>query len=171
MEENEGIIWIATTNNPRILAPELMARFSTVFHVDLPGKAERREIFSILLKKLGMDPVNFDMEKLISVSNGYVGREIRNALQESLGAAYDEVYAINGEVPKGETKEEAKKEKPPVVMTTEHIITELLKITATSVQRKEEIGDIRIWSKTNARPANEPDEKITEEILSRELEV
>jgi SpoVK/Ycf46/Vps4 family AAA+-type ATPase len=167
MEESEGIIWIATTNNPRILAPELMARFSTVFHVDLPGKAERKEIFSILLKKLGMDPVNFDMEKLVSVSAGYVGREVRNSLQESLGVAYDEVFAV--ELPEGKTE----KDRPPVVMTTQHIITELHKITPTSVQRKEEIDSIRLWSKTNAQPANIPDEKekVSEEILSRELEV
>jgi SpoVK/Ycf46/Vps4 family AAA+-type ATPase len=165
MEESEGIIWVATTNNPAILAPELMARFSIIFHVDLPGKAERKEIFAIHLKKLGMEPGNFDMEKLIQSSEGYVGREIRNALQEALGAAFDEVFT-NGELP----PEPAEKKKK-VEMTADHVITALRKITPTSIQRKEDIDRIRTWSKINARPANEPDVKISEEILSRELEV
>lgn len=169
MEETEGIIWVATTNNPVILAPELMARFSAIFHVDLPGKAERKEIFAIHLKKLGMDPGQFDTDRLISSSEGYVGREIRNALQEALGAAFDEVFTNgNGN---GEPHAEETKEKQPVIMTTDHVITALMKIKPTSVQRKDEIERIRIWSKTNAQPANEPDARITEEVLSRELEV
>ena len=154
MEETEGIFWLATCNQPAGLAPELMARFPVIFHVDLPSPDERREIFAIHLKKINRDPANFDLEKLSAVSEGYVGREIRNALQEALGAAFDQ----NTEI------------------TTDHIISALRKITPTATQRKEDIDKIRRWSERNAQPANTREERKTptttqEDILNRELEV
>jgi SpoVK/Ycf46/Vps4 family AAA+-type ATPase len=154
MEETTGIFWLATCNQPEDLTPELMARFPVIFHVDLPAPAERSEIFAIHLKKIERDPANFDLEKLVSHSEGYVGREIRNALQEALGAAFDQ----NAEI------------------TTEHIITALRKIVPTATQRKEVIDRIRRWSDRNAQPANEREERKTptttqEDILNRELEV
>jgi ATP-dependent 26S proteasome regulatory subunit len=155
MEESTGIFWLATCNQPEQLAPELLARFPVMFHVDLPAPAERTEIFSIHLRKINRDPANFDLQKLVSHSEGYVGREIRNALQEALGAAFDQDTEI----------------------TTDHIITALRKIVPTAVQRKEMIDKIRRWSERNAQPANEREERkqatatSQEEIFNRELEV
>jgi AAA+ superfamily predicted ATPase len=154
MEESEGIFWLATCNQPEALAPELSARFPVIFHVDLPGPGERKEIFAIHLKKIGRDPKNFDIDKLSAISEGYVGREIRNALQEALGAAFDEETEI----------------------TTEHIIAALKKITPTSEQRKTDLDKIRRWSEKNAQPANQKEtiktaSTTTEEILNRELEM
>jgi SpoVK/Ycf46/Vps4 family AAA+-type ATPase len=159
MEESEGIFWLATCNQPANLAPELMARFPVIFHVDLPATEERREIFAIHLKKIGRDPVKFDMEKLISSSDGYVGREIRNALQEALGAAFDQ-----------------KKIDPKTELNTEHVLAALKNIIPTATQRKEDIDRIRRWSDRNARPANEKGEEKTattqqEENANRELEL
>jgi SpoVK/Ycf46/Vps4 family AAA+-type ATPase len=154
MEETEGIFWLATCNQPANLAPELMARFPVIFHVDLPAPVERAEIFAIHLAKIQRDPANFDMARLIAASEGYVGREIRNAIQEALGAAFDDETEI----------------------TTDHIVDALRKVTPTAIQRKEDIDRIRRWSERNAQPANEREEKkqpttTQEDILNRELEV
>jgi len=154
MEESTGIFWLATCNQPTALAPELLARFPTVFHVDLPSVTERREIFSIHLKKINRDPGKFELDRLTSVSEGYVGREIRNALQEALGQSFDENVEI----------------------TTDHIVKAIRTITPTSVQRKDDISRIRKWCELNARPANEQPEKpesptTLEADLNKELEI
>lgn len=154
MEESTGIFWLATCNQPTALAPELLARFPTVFHVDLPSSTERREIFNIHLKKINRDPAKFDLDRLIAASEGYVGREIRNALQEALGQSFDEGKEI----------------------TTDHITAALKTITPTSIQRADDIGRIRKWCKTNARPANEQPEKpesptTSEADLNKDLEL
>jgi len=142
MEEDSGIFWIGTCNQPENLAPELMARFPVIFHVDLPSKEERREIFTIHLKKVKRSPESFDMQKLVEKSDGYVGREIRNAIQEALGDAFDQGTEI----------------------TTDHILTSLKTITPTSKQRAREIDRIRAWSKNNARPASSQDSEIPDLI-------
>jgi SpoVK/Ycf46/Vps4 family AAA+-type ATPase len=155
MEESEGIIWVATCNQPENLSPELTARFPVMFHVDLPDYKERKEIFTIHLAKIGRDPAGFDLDQLAAASEGYVGREIRNSLQEGLGAAFDQNVEINND----------------------HIITALKKITPTAIQREKEIKAIRKWSETNAQNASDREKKtpatmtVSEEILSRELEV
>jgi len=170
MEESEGIFWLGTCNQPERLAPELQARFPVIFHVDLPSREERREIFAVHLKKIGRDPAKFDMDQLILSSNGYVGREIRNALQEALGSAFDEDTALRIGDP-ATTKS--------VELNTDHIIESLKKITPTATQRKAEIGRIRAWCKQNAQPASEPEESTAasiatatkEELMNQELEI
>ena len=153
MEESTGIFWLATCNQPELLAPELIARFPVIFHVDLPAPDERKEIFAIHLTKVKRDPAKFDMERLVASSEGYVGREIRNAIQEALGSAFDQNTEVN----------------------TDHIISALRTITPTAVQRKEDIDRIRRWCDRNARPASDSKEAKTattarEEILNRDLE-
>lgn len=171
MEESEGIFWLATCNQPAGLAPELMARFPVIFHVDLPAPEERREIFSIHLKKIGRDPANFDLDKLVAVSEGYVGREIRNALQEALGTAFDENIEKT-RISKAKNEPAQKGD-----ITTDHIVSALRKIVPTATQRKEDIDRIRRWSERNAQPANKREEHQTaspttqEAILNQELEV
>jgi ATP-dependent 26S proteasome regulatory subunit len=155
MEESEGIFWLATCNQPTNLAPELMARFPVIFHVDLPQPDERAEIFKIHLMKVKREAKNFNVTELVKISEGYVGREIRNAMQEALGSAFDQ----------------------NVELTTDHIVRALRQITPTAMQRKEDIDRIRKWSERNARPASEQAEirksakTLSEDILTRELEV
>ena len=133
MEENEGIFWLATCNNPHALAPELAARFPKSFHVDLPNTDERREILNIHIAKTKRDPAKFDLDTLISVSEGFVGREIRNVIQEALSTAFD----LNTD------------------LQTIHIADQFRKAIPTSKQRKEDIDRIRAWASRNASPASE----------------
>ena len=155
MEESTGIFWLATCNQPENLSPELAARFPVMFHVDLPTRKEREEIIAILLKKVGRDPAKYDISQLADISQGYVGRELRNAIQEGLGQAFDQ----------------------GVELSEEHISAALSKITPTAIQREVDIGKIRAWSKRNAQSANEDETAPTKtssaktDNLNRELEL
>jgi len=133
MEESSGVFVVATCNSHKSLKPELMARFQKVFFVDVPTAKERREIITIHLAKIKRDPAAFDMEALIQASDGFVGREIRNVIQESLRAAF-----VEG--------------KP---LSTGHIVTQFGKTRPITVQKAEELNEMREWSGGNAESASE----------------
>jgi SpoVK/Ycf46/Vps4 family AAA+-type ATPase len=136
MEESEGIFWIATCNHPELLAPELLARFQLIFHVDLPSKNERKAIITIHLKKAGRDPKKYNLDEIANVSDGHVGRGIRDAIQAALRRSFSE----------GKTD-----------LTTEYIIDAIKRSKSTYEQRKEEIDAIRVWCIKNAIDASERD--------------
>jgi SpoVK/Ycf46/Vps4 family AAA+-type ATPase len=62
-----------------------MGRFDRTFFLDLPHDAERREIFSIHLKRAGetFPERKFDFDKLVDKSRGLVGREIERVVREA----------------------------------------------------------------------------------------
>jgi ATP-dependent 26S proteasome regulatory subunit len=162
MEEAEGIFWLATCNQPTALAPELAARFPKSFHVDLPNANERREIMAIHLAKVKRDYKKFDLDQLVSISEGFVGREIRNVVQEALSQAFDQ----------------------DTELATSHLVDQFKKAVPTYLQRKEDIDRIRKWAKQNASEASEPQTATyqsptvtpaksitTDEVLNSDLEV
>jgi SpoVK/Ycf46/Vps4 family AAA+-type ATPase len=51
-----------------------------IFFVDLPDAATRGEIFSIHLKRRGLDPATFDFDGLAAGSEGFSGTEIEQAV-------------------------------------------------------------------------------------------
>jgi len=78
MQDRKSPVFVAATcNNVTVLPPELIrkGRFDEMFFVDLPNQAERKQIFSIQLKKRKRNPADFDMEQ---------------AVQGALYAAYSE---------------------------------------------------------------------------------
>lgn len=135
-ESTAPVLRVATCNNPKNLKPEFMQRFSHIIFVDLPKKTERKEIFAIHLKKVRRDPKKFNLNLLADASEGYVGREIRNIVQEALASAFDEGKEL----------------------TNEHILAEIKKTAPMSVQKKEEIDEIRDWAK-KANALNASDEE------------
>lgn len=74
----EGIFVIALTNRPDKLDPALLrsGRFDKKIYVPLPDKQARREIFSIHLQGRPYDAEQLDLDKLSSLSDGYVGSDI-----------------------------------------------------------------------------------------------
>lgn len=78
------VFTIATANNISALPPELISRFDETFFVNLPQKEERKEIFRIHIAKLKRDPAKFDLEALADRSTRLSGREIEQALRESM---------------------------------------------------------------------------------------
>jgi SpoVK/Ycf46/Vps4 family AAA+-type ATPase len=83
---------VATANNIAALPPELLrkGRFDEIFFLDLPNEEERREIFSVHLRKRKCLPVEYDISRLARVSEGYVGAEIEQTIIDAMYIAFNE---------------------------------------------------------------------------------
>ena len=100
--------------------------------MDLPGEAERAEIFAIHLKKRHRDPANFDLKRLAAATSGYSGAEIEQAVISALYDAFD----LDREV------------------TTEDILIGVNQSVPLSMTMSESIDVLREWAATRARPAS-----------------
>ncbi len=135
MQDRKAPVFVAATcNNVTALPPELIrkGRFDELFFVDLPGPAERKQIFSIQLTRRKRNPAEFDLEKIDAAANGYSGAEIDAAVQTALYAAFS-----------------AKKQ-----VTSQLLLDALAQTVPLSVTRAEEIGQLRDWARTRAVPAS-----------------
>jgi hypothetical protein len=83
---------VATANNIAALPPELLrkGRFDEIFFLDLPTTEERREIFTVHLKKRKCIPAEFDLDTLAQKSEGYVGAEIEQTIIDAMYRAFSE---------------------------------------------------------------------------------
>ncbi|MFA4877482.1 MAG: AAA family ATPase [Methanoregula sp.] len=83
---------VATANNISALPPELLrkGRFDEIFFLDLPSLEERREIFTVHLKKRKCVPAEFDLDRLARESDGYVGAEIEQTIIDAMYQAFSE---------------------------------------------------------------------------------
>jgi SpoVK/Ycf46/Vps4 family AAA+-type ATPase len=83
---------VATANNIAALPPELLrkGRFDEIFFLDLPNLEERREIFAVHLKKRRHLLNEFDLGKLASASDGFVGAEIEQAVIDAMYVAFNQ---------------------------------------------------------------------------------
>lgn len=149
-ESTAPVLRVATCNNPKNLKPEFMQRFSHIIFVDLPKYNERKEIFAIHLKKIRRDPKKYNLNLLASSSEGYVGREIRNIVQKALATAFSEGKEL----------------------TNEHLLEQIKKTAPMSVQKKEEIDEIRDWAeKAHALKASEEESAVTPGSKGREVDL
>lgn len=138
MQDRKAPVFVAATcNNVTVLPPELIrkGRFDELFFVDLPNQSERKQIFSIQLKKRKRNPADFDLDKVATAARGYSGAEIDAAVQGALYAAYSE--------------------KTP--LATESLIDALAHTVPLSTTRAEEIAALRKWAVTRAVAASAPD--------------
>ena len=134
MQDRKAPVFVAATcNNVTVLPPELIrkGRFDELFFVDLPNRAERRQIFSIQLAKRKRNPEDFDLDEVSRAAEGYSGAEIDAAIQGALYAAYSE-------------------KKP---LTTQSLLDALAQTVPLSTTRAEEIARLRDWASTRAVPA------------------
>lgn len=125
-EKTAPVFVVATANNISSLRPELLrkGRFDEIFFLDLPSESERREIFSVLLKKNNRPAKEFDLELLARESHSFVGAEIEQAINDALYEAFCDKHQL---------------------LKTDHIIKSLKKLIPLSVSQKEEIGRLREW--------------------------
>jgi SpoVK/Ycf46/Vps4 family AAA+-type ATPase len=137
---------VATANDVTMLPPELLrkGRFDEIFFVDLPTRAERKDILRIHLAQRKLDPAGYDLETLSTAASGFSGAEIEEAI---VSAMFDAFY-----------------EKQPV--TTERILTSLQQTVPLSKTMSEDVDGLRKWAAGRARPATTP-----EESQHRKLEV
>jgi hypothetical protein len=134
MQEHKAPVFlVATANNIEALPPELLrkGRFDEIFFVDLPSPAARRQIFEIHLKKRKREPSKFDIASLITVSEGYSGAEIEQAIVSSLHHAFRQNCDVSTDLIRA-----ALEASPPL-----------------SVTMAERIADLRSWADGRCVPA------------------
>jgi len=134
-EKKELVFVIATSNNISALPPEFLrkGRFDEIFFVDLPNYRERKEIFSIHLKKRNRDPKDFDLDILAEKTKGFSGAEIEQVIVSALFSA----FSGSGN------------------LTTELILEEIENTRPLSITMKEEIEALRNWARKRTVPAGE----------------
>ena len=86
-----GIVFVATSNDPGVLAPELKARFTLgTFMVEFPEGEALQKVWDLRLKEFNISSKpTFD-------SNGWSGRDVRNACRTAsmLSMSIDEVQHL-----------------------------------------------------------------------------
>lgn len=91
-DKTAPVFVVATANDVAALPPELLrrGRFDEVFFLDLPNREERREILMVHLAKRRRDPADFDLDALVSASEGFVGAELEQAVIDAMYVAFDD---------------------------------------------------------------------------------
>jgi len=133
-DHRHPIFLVATANNIAELPPELMrkGRFDEIFFVDLPGPEDRRDIFSIHLRKRRRDPEVFDLPRLVDASEGFSGAEIEQAVVSGLYAAFAEGTEC----------------------VTEHFVSAMAATHPLSVLMREHVDHLRAWAQGRCVPAD-----------------
>lgn len=88
-ERKAPVFMVATANVIERLPPELIrkGRFDEVFFIDLPDAEVRAEIFAIHLARRELDAKGLELARLASLSEGFSGAEIEQAVVSALYAA------------------------------------------------------------------------------------
>ncbi|MEW6770108.1 MAG: AAA family ATPase [Bacillota bacterium] len=130
-DKTAPVFVVATVNRIEMLPPELLrkGRFNEIFFVDLPDEEERREIFSIHLRKRNIDCWD---DTLVTATKDFSGAEIREVVEEAQLMAFAEGRRVTvGDLSKA--------------------IGATVPLASTM---REEINRLREWAKNRARLAN-----------------
>jgi ATP-dependent 26S proteasome regulatory subunit len=124
-EKRAACFVVATANDIQKLPPELIrkGRFDEIFFLDLPTLDERKEIFTVHLRKRQRQPGNFDIARLAQLAEGYVGAEIEQAVVDAMYVGFN-----------------ARRE-----FTTADVAAALGRQVPLSVSSRETIGALREW--------------------------
>ncbi len=136
-EKTAPVFVVATANQIEQLPPELLrkGRFDEIFFVDLPARAERREILEIHLARRGRPPAGFDLDLLAGRAAGFSGAELEQAVISGLHDAFAEGTDL----------------------TQAHLERALAESLPLSTTLGEEIARLREWARTRTRPASPPE--------------
>lgn len=118
-ERKERVFMVATANDIESLPPELLrkGRFDEIFFVDLPTPEVRLAIFKIHLGKRGQDESRFDLNELVTLSEGFTGAEIEQTVVSSLYSARAATKALDTEL----LRQEIERTKPLSILMAEKI--------------------------------------------------
>jgi hypothetical protein len=133
-EKTAPVFVVATANDISQLPPELLrkGRLDEIFFVDLPGPAERAEIFGIHLARRGRGAANFDLAALAGASGQFSGAEIEEAINSAL---YDAFHA-------------------GVDLAMEHLLHAIGETVPLARTMDESITRLRTWAAGRARNAS-----------------
>jgi ATP-dependent 26S proteasome regulatory subunit len=134
MQEHRSDVFVAATaNRINLLPAEILrkGRFDQVFFVDLPNDEERKEILSIHLERVGLDPSQYDLILLASATRTWNGAEIEQAVKSAV---------ITGHA-RGEE------------VSQNDLLVAFGKIIPLARTMEEQLKAIRSWARTRALPA------------------
>lgn len=133
-EKKSTVFVVATANDITAMPPELVrkGRFDEIFFVDLPGKDVRATIFAIHLDARGKALKDFDIDRLATISKGFSGAEIEQAVVSALYAAHAKDQAL----------------------CTEHLEQEIQQTKPLSVVMSERVSALRQWAEGRTVPCD-----------------
>jgi SpoVK/Ycf46/Vps4 family AAA+-type ATPase len=133
-EKKKPVFLVATANDIVRLPPELVrkGRFDEIFFVDLPSAKNRREIFTIHLRKRNLDPAQFDLDALVEAADGFSGAEIEQAVVSSMYSAHAQGQHV----------------------TQEEVLTEIRQTRPLSVVMAEKVEGLRDWASNRTVPCD-----------------
>jgi hypothetical protein len=134
MQERKSSCFVAATaNDVYRLPPEFLrkGRFDEIFFVDLPDQKIRKTLFTIHMRKRGLDPKNFDVKLMADKAADFSGAEIEQAV---ISALY-----------------RASSRKEPV--STHHILEQIHATKPLALLKQEEIAALREWARERTIPA------------------
>ncbi|MBB3167288.1 AAA family ATPase [Simiduia aestuariiviva] len=125
-ERKTPVFVVATANDISSLPPELMrkGRVDEIFFVDLPKSDVREAIFSIHLKRRGLERLTIQLPILAAAAEGFSGAEIEQAI----------VSAIYSARAQGEE------------CGVQQILQELANTNPLSVVMAEQVAQLRLWA-------------------------
>jgi ATP-dependent 26S proteasome regulatory subunit len=135
MQEKNAFVFVAATANViELLPPEVLrkGRFDQIFFVTLPNPQERKSIFSIHLKRIGVDPVQANLDMLVKVTEGFNGAEIEQAVNGAMIEAFNGGRSLN----------------------EQDLVIAAGNIVPLSITMREEIGRMERWAYNRAIPAS-----------------
>jgi hypothetical protein len=132
-ERRSRVFLVATANSIEALPPELVrkGRFDEIFFVDLPELPARAQIFSIHLRRRGIDPASMGCDALAGACPGFSGAEIEQAIV----AALYQAHAVGKPLDAAMISDEIQRTRPLAVVMAE------------------QIGALRAWAAERAVPA------------------
>ncbi|NQW12157.1 MAG: AAA family ATPase [Alphaproteobacteria bacterium] len=149
-EKTSPVFVFATANETRQLPPELLrkGRFDGVFFVDLPNRAERREIITIHLTRVNRMGDGLDIGALVTLSgdatatsrDGMTGAEIAAWVDDAMLLAYGRTMT-GGDLG----------------LTLADFEAALADTTLLARMRAEELVELRRWADSHARRASTVD--------------
>lgn len=143
------VFCVVTANNVTGLPPELLrrGRFDAIFSTSMPTPSERKEVFSIHLRKRGHSLDEFDeesLEQIIAASEGYIPAELEASVKDAKVDAFYE-----------DTNLEAK-----------HILKALKDMVPLSKSFAAQIDAMNKWAADNATPVSLSDRQRRERAAS-----
>jgi transitional endoplasmic reticulum ATPase len=116
LEELHNVVVIAATNRPDMLDPALLrpGRFDKLLLVQIPDEDARKEIFKVHTRDMPLDE-SVEIERLVKMTDGYVGADIEALCREAAMLAIRETLAEGSDI---ETKK----------VTSDHFIDAMKKI-------------------------------------------
>lgn len=133
-EKKSPVFIVATANDIERLPPELVrkGRFDEIFFVDLPKPEARKTILHVHMTKRGIETAGFDLDLLVTASEGFSGAELEQAIVAGLYSSHAQGQELN----------------------TQYLLGEIQQTKPLAVIMAEKIADLRSWAKDRTVPSD-----------------